>query len=303
MSDSLAAIFHLVHLKCTVYYKHSFCSPWAMSLPGRPYAQFHVVLSGMAYVEYDNSRTRLEAGDIALFLDGSPHVISDGRTSAARSGRETVQSIKRGEHPFGTGEGSATLLSGHFEFDRAGGHPVFAGLPKLMHVAGVEHLNRQASDALLTLMETEAQNWQPGAEIVLERLAEIALVRTLRAYFLSGKAAPHFLTVVFSEQLAAVIALIHARYGETLTLQELAKIACMSRSAFVERFKEVTTMTPMAYLAQWRMLCAREMLAGTDRSVAEIAAAVGHVSQEGFSRAFKRQFGISPKAFRCVVSA
>jgi transcriptional regulator GlxA family with amidase domain len=65
----------------------------------------------------------------------------------------------------------------------------------------------------------------------------------------------------------------------------------------------------MAYLAQWRLKLAAELLTSTDDSIAQVAAAVGYGSEAAFNRAFRRQFDCPPAQFRrsrkeaCFVSA
>jgi AraC family transcriptional regulator, alkane utilization regulator len=60
----------------------------------------------------------------------------------------------------------------------------------------------------------------------------------------------------------------------------------------------------MRYLAGWRIQLAKQMLRDGDSSVAEIAARVGYESEAAFNRAFKRNAGSPPAAWRkCVASA
>lgn len=57
-------------------------------------------------------------------------------------------------------------------------------------------------------------------------------------------------------------------------------------------------MPPLAYLTRWRIELARRRLRDGAASVAEIAAAVGYDSEFSFSRAFKREVGVPPSAYR-----
>ena len=121
--------------------------------------------------------------------------------------------------------------------------------------------------------------------------------RCLRAYF-GEHGRPGLLAAMFDPRLGAGVAAIHARWAEPLTLQDIAKAAGMSRSAFASGFATTAGVTPMAYLAEWRLLKGREMLADRALSIAQIAAACGHRSTEGFSRAFRRLYSQSPTALR-----
>jgi transcriptional regulator GlxA family with amidase domain len=57
-------------------------------------------------------------------------------------------------------------------------------------------------------------------------------------------------------------------------------------------------MSPRQYLIDWRMSRASKLLAGTDLSVAEVAAATGYASEPAFARTFKRAAGVPPGRFR-----
>jgi AraC-like DNA-binding protein len=70
----------------------------------------------------------------------------------------------------------------------------------------------------------------------------------------------------------------------------------MSRSSFADRFARVIGITPLNYLLQWRIAVAKSLLAQR-MSVAETALAVGYESASGFSTAFSRETGRSPKEF------
>jgi transcriptional regulator GlxA family with amidase domain len=64
------------------------------------------------------------------------------------------------------------------------------------------------------------------------------------------------------------------------------------------RFRELLGESPMAYLTQWRLRQAAEILTSTQDSVAEVAAAVGCGSEAALNRAFKREFDCPPAQFR-----
>ena len=67
-----------------------------------------------------------------------------------------------------------------------------------------------------------------------------------------------------------------------------------------ERFREVLDRSPIRYLTEWRMHLATELLATTDLAVLAVAHRVGYESEEAFSRAFKRERGLSPSHWRAA---
>jgi AraC-like DNA-binding protein len=77
----------------------------------------------------------------------------------------------------------------------------------------------------------------------------------------------------------------------------------VSRSLLDARFREVLGRSPIRYLTEWRMHRAAELLATSDLSVFAVARRVGYDSEEAFSRAFKRDRGLSPSHWRAARAA
>jgi AraC family transcriptional regulator, alkane utilization regulator len=72
----------------------------------------------------------------------------------------------------------------------------------------------------------------------------------------------------------------------------------VSRSVLAERFTQTVGEPPMRYLTQSRMQLARELLRQRRRSIPQIAVDVGYEAEAAFNRAFKREVGIPPAAWR-----
>ena len=83
-----------------------------------------------------------------------------------------------------------------------------------------------------------------------------------------------------------------------LDLTQLAEQLGMSYESFRHRFKHETGIAPFAYRYEARMAAGSEMLALTNLKNATIAAQLGFASEHHFSAAFKKRFGVSPRAYR-----
>ena len=68
----------------------------------------------------------------------------------------------------------------------------------------------------------------------------------------------------------------------------------MSRSAFFQHFKDVTSVSPIQYQKRLRLLEARRLLIETDDTAEGSAFKVGYKSASQFSREYSRMFGLSP---------
>src|SRR5678816_1426370 len=82
------------------------------------------------------------------------------------------------------------------------------------------------------------------------------------------------------------------------TVEDLARQVGMSRSGLAQRFADLLGVPPMQYLAQWRLQLAALQLRAADRPLARVAEDVGYESEAAFNRAFKREFGVPPAAWR-----
>lgn len=90
---------------------------------------------------------------------------------------------------------------------------------------------------------------------------------------------------------------MEANLGESLTLDDLAGAAGVSRFHFARLFRVSTGSSPMAYLMRLRIGRAKLLLLRGDRSVCDIAAALGFCDQSHFSRTFRRITGQTPREF------
>lgn len=91
-----------------------------------------------------------------------------------------------------------------------------------------------------------------------------------------------------------VIRRIRRDFALPLQVDDLARDAAMSVSAFHRHFKAVTTLSPLQYQKQLRLLQARQLMVGGGRNVTAAAHEVGYESPTQFSREYGRAFGLPP---------
>lgn len=129
------------------------------------------------------------------------------------------------------------------------------------------------------------------------RLAEYAL-----CYELADLLVRHAASAKHTEQdgLADAMAYMTGHFSESLTVARLAEVARMSEPSFYRRFRERFDLSPIAYLNCYRLSVAANMLSDTDETVKAICASVGVYDPLYFSRAFKKVYGMSPKAYRAA---
>lgn len=96
------------------------------------------------------------------------------------------------------------------------------------------------------------------------------------------------------QRIAGVIERIKADFAQSLRVEELAEQANMSTSSFHRHFKAVTSMSPLQYQKQLRLLEARRLMLAEDADATHAAYQVGYESPSQFSREYSRMFGAPP---------
>jgi AraC-like DNA-binding protein len=98
--------------------------------------------------------------------------------------------------------------------------------------------------------------------------------------------------------LAAVFDIIERRYGEPLSLREVARAVSMTPGHLTTVVRRRTGRTVQDWIAERRMAQARTLLADTDLPIAEIARRVGVPDSGYFTRRFRRSHGMAPRRWR-----
>lgn len=98
-----------------------------------------------------------------------------------------------------------------------------------------------------------------------------------------------------SQRVLNAMRSLRERFSEPVRLDDLAAIAQLSPSAFHRQFKAMTSLTPLQYQKQLRLLEARRLMVTHHISVETAAFKVGYESQSQFSREYSRMFGTPPK--------
>jgi AraC family transcriptional regulator len=90
-----------------------------------------------------------------------------------------------------------------------------------------------------------------------------------------------------------------ALFTTPITLDDMARVACMSPNHLLRTFKHVFGQTPYQYVIAKRIAYAQELLRSTDQCVTDICFAVGFTSLGSFSWWFRQRVGVSPTSYRC----
>jgi AraC-like DNA-binding protein len=191
------------------------------------------------------------------------------------------------------------VLCGFLACDDALSNPVLGSLPRLFKVDVRNDPHSAWIEASLRYAATEAAQRRAGSAIVLSRLSELLFVWAVRRCIDDLPAdRKNWLAGVKDRFVGRALSILHAQPAYNWTVDELARKVGLSRSAFAARFSELLGQPPMQYLARWRLIVAAQELSYSSKAIAAIAEEVGYESESAFHRAFRREFGQPPAAWR-----
>jgi len=313
--DALSETLRVVRLVGAIFIQARFTAPWCYQSPRadsaaallEPNAErvviFHLITEGECFVELgDEKPVRLIAGDAVIFPQGDAHLMtSQPGLPPASGGARLDQVLARRPRQIAYGGGGATtrLVCGYLACDARLAKMLLAGLPRIVRV-NVRGSNAGAwLEASVRYALAEARSPRPGGAGVLAKLAEVLFIEVLRLYMNEqGEGRTGWLAGVGDRIVGAALNALHRRPAHAWTLEELASEAASSRSVLAERFQHLVGSSPMQYLTQWRMLLAANLLSGSNAPLARIAEDVGYQTDTAFSRAFRREYGTPPAAWR-----
>ena len=326
--DTLSDLLRAVRFRGALFYYIDGASPWVAEtpaacdiipaiLPGAEHMiEFHGVVQGSCWAAIvGESPIRLHEGDVILFPQGDPHVMSSAPgMRAPRNDTSFFFSPRPPQLPYalsmqgseittarldGGGRDRATIVCGFLGLDAKPFNPLLAALPRVLQVPGSTLGADSWVTTFLRAVVAESNHRRPGGEAVLERMSEMLFVEVLRRHIDSlPPEQTGWLAGTRDPSVGRALALLHARPAEPWTLERLSEEAGMSRSSLHERFAHFIGQPPMQYLTRWRLQLAAGLLRDTDAKLVEICMDVGYESEAAFSRAFKREVGMSPGAWR-----
>ncbi|WP_104029190.1 AraC family transcriptional regulator [Vibrio jasicida] len=147
---------------------------------------------------------------------------------------------------------------------------------------------------VLDMLSSEARGNGIGQEFLLDKLSDTLMALIFR-YLIEEKQIEHGLFAALAHpRLAPVVTAIHQLPARHFHLNELASLAAMSRTQFIETFKQAVGETPGDYVQKWRVSVAQSLLL-QNKPLNWVSDEVGYNSYSGFSRAFQNVSGMSPR--------
>jgi len=316
--DALSDVLNSVRLEGGVYLNAEFTAPWCIRgecsvpavrerLAGAEHVVFfHFLTEGACKVRLVDAGEVIDvaAGDLILIPQDDPHLLGSEVHFApmqtdmlfegdGASDPDLVQ-LRQG------GGGAVTrFVCGYLACSRSVCRPLLDALPRLLCISVGDASASASLRELLRMGVRESVASRPGAGSMLAKLSELVFVEAIRRYAEDASTTGRgWLAGVRDTYVGRALALLHAAPSRAWTVDELAREVALSRSALAERFAELVGESPMQYLIRWRLALAAKALRSGNETLARIAQRCGYESEAAFNRAFKREFGAPPAAWR-----
>jgi len=319
--DALSDVLGVIRLTGAVFLQMELRAQWSyLTAPARAIADvlmpdtadhvipYHLLLEGMCFARLpDGEFVRLGEGDLVMFPAGDRHVLATAsdvsrQIAPTEITGESLSFLKRNEIvPFKAGDSGQTtrIVCGYLACDKHLAEPIIGKLPRLLKVSLRDGNAAAWIRTSIQYSVAQSASQRPGSAMVLARLSEVLFAEGIRQHvetLLPGDIG--WLAALKDRYIGRTLALLHDKPAHPWTVDELAKKVGLSRSALGQRFVALIGKPPMEYLTRWRVLLAARHLRESRTPVIQIAAEVGYESESAFNRAFKRELGVPPAAWR-----
>jgi len=125
------------------------------------------------------------------------------------------------------------------------------------------------------------------------------LIREIHHWLLVGQQGPSIRQLGSPDshagRVARAVAILRSNYAKPVQIEQLVAASGMSRSSFHQHFRTITSLTPLQFQKQLRLIEARRLIITSGMNLSQIAFEVGYESTSQFSREYSRMYGKPPK--------
>lgn len=283
-------------------------SPWSLRIEADSPLTVIAMVRGVIHITHDNGEhVDLGPGDVAITRAPGHYTVADqpdteptifihpGQDCRSPDGRSLHDEMMLGVRTWGNDPEAETLmLIGSYESMVDVSDRLRSALPPLLWVK-----NEQWESPLIQMLNDEMARDAPGQAAILDRLLDMLLIAILRTWFKRKKTQDLPWYQAKGDRIVGrTLKMIHQNPAHPWTLANLSAKVGVSRAALARRFHDVVGEPPMAFLTQWRLALAADLLCEPDETLGTVAERVGYSSPFALSSAFKRVRGISPKEHR-----
>lgn len=128
-----------------------------------------------------------------------------------------------------------------------------------------------------------------------EQIQLHGMIEILLSYFVKH-AKPRI--IVSDSRIVALLNYIQQNIDKSISIEELADKACLTKSYLIRTFRQALGVTPLQYVIHKKIQRAQTLLLGSELSVQKVAEEVGMEDVSYFIRLFKKNIGFTPQEYR-----
>lgn len=284
--------------------------PWSVRVQDEAPLSIVALTLGTAWVIPEAGEAlRLRPGEVAIMRGPAPFTFADspstpvqvvvhpGPRRTTKTGEYLRDVIDLGPRTWGsdTAADATVMLIGKYQMTGEISRRLLRALPPVL----VLPRRLQRVTGLIEMLAEEVSREEPGQQAVLDRLLDLLLVTTLRSWFAHSHAqAPTGYRALSDPVIGPALRHLHNDPAHPWTVATLASRVGISRATLAHRFADLVGQPPMAYLTDWRLDLAADLLHEPEVTIDSAARQVGYSSASALSTAFKRERGSSPRELR-----
>jgi AraC-like DNA-binding protein len=308
--DALAGLLEGPRARGAFLLRTVMTAPWSIRIEDEAPLTIVAIVRGSAWIvsDVDRAPVRLEGGDVALVRGAAHYVVADSATTSPHviihpgqrcttvAGDDLAEAMSLGVRTWGNAPdaGETVMLTGTYQEQFMTSRRLLDALPPVVLVC-----RNRADRVIVDLLAREIGREGFGQAMVLDRLLDLLVVATLRSWFdEAGVDAPAWWTASNDPVVGPVLRLLSNNPEQPWTIALLAREVGVSRANLARRFNELVGEPPIAYLTNWRLSLAADLICEREATVGSVAHAVGYGSPFALSTAFKRHYGVSPFQYR-----
>ncbi len=275
-------------------------SGWRMELGELGFVTIHYALTGRGTIQIGrNHHFEFGPDTIVIVPRGMPQKIA---TQNAKNLAEVTDDteclpVPEGMRWLRAGEGTPEIVMacGRIRATYGADTGIFDVLDEpIVESFASDHPIHHAFQTLLA----ELSSPQLGSKALAETLMKQCLFYVLRRLAERKDRRLPWLSLAENPKLGAAIEVMLTHPEQGHSVEDLAGLAGMSRSAFSAHFTQAFGQSPHGFLTEIRLRQAARFLRTTELPIKTIAGKIGYRSRSNFSRAFKAKYGVDPAAYR-----
>ena len=265
--DLLSQLMKHFSIRTGVFYSGNLCGVSSFNAQQAKEGHLHVLSAGELSLSSAHTEHRHLSRPCIVYLPNStPHVIE------------------------GVGDG-AEVVCANVEYRSGQMNPLLSALPDVIVIPFEEAPNLMP---VIEVLSNESSQESSGQQYLMDKLSDALMALIFRHLIEQQKIDSGVFSALAHPRLASVVTAIHRLPARHYSIAEMASLAAMSRTQFIEAFKREVGETPGDYVQKWRVSVAQSLLL-QNKPINWVADEVGYNSYSGFSRAFQHVAGVSPR--------